>query len=693
MLQDWRVGLSKQGGDQDTSSQHKEKSKAFEPFDVDFSTPPSRKKMSASEEANNGTPNRSINGASLHVSRKAVHLLSSGNTPHTRKPLPQVPSHQEEEDMRFFCICAREVIERHVVLPQASDLIYRAQQVVGAADFTVKEKLDIIRQNFGGIQPELFGAPEILTFIYENPGMESEGKRPAKWDEPIAQLMAMEQSPLPSQMKERLLEAVSCIQEEAQINKEKNSSNTPEEGLGADEFLPLFLYVLALADLDRPATCYSFLQHLLPSPDNTGEAAYYLTTLESAVHFLMRISLAEVKGEVCVLLTPYPASPIVSHENTIKSANIIYPSHMKGAHSADISAGFEEGTNGRIESAEDFVLPAQQLVFSAALGHPLFRPITRYAVETLLRILASKYWEWQKPQEKYSPGEGRATSLAKKALEAAAAGQSENARDGTDEIYQYLRDNSVSGVWVLYPGPLRQPSYICAAFLLRTHPFGNREWIYSDPLVREMEENVQWKALHEDWQLQPTYVLLHQRSPREYFFQVPFWSHADAHWTLNETHGRGSFMETCSTTPYNDLTDESFTHLVGSAARYVNFKGPFANFHITIQNCIRYYENGLFESSPAEPNPGDASIVSPNALNGSHRTKSTGDVARYYFSVEYSNQLTPNGADENSSMTSGKSDVISPLSFRGGNGNRKKAEEQKTTFARSRSLDLSEIEK
>ncbi len=58
---------------------------------------------------------------------------------------------------------------------------------------------------------------------------------------------------------------------------------------GADDFLPVFIYILTLSRLHRPATSLAYIQYLTPQQDLAGELAYYVTTLESALYFVSEI--------------------------------------------------------------------------------------------------------------------------------------------------------------------------------------------------------------------------------------------------------------------------------------------------------------------------------------------------------------------------------------------------------------------
>jgi hypothetical protein len=66
--------------------------------------------------------------------------------------------------------------------------------------------------------------------------------------------------------------------------------------VGADDFLPVFIYLMTLSSLAHPAACIAYVQYLTPEQDMCGEVSYYVTTFESALYFIARLQ-TDVHGD------------------------------------------------------------------------------------------------------------------------------------------------------------------------------------------------------------------------------------------------------------------------------------------------------------------------------------------------------------------------------------------------------------
>ena len=58
---------------------------------------------------------------------------------------------------------------------------------------------------------------------------------------------------------------------------------------GADELLPILIYIVTLSGLRRPAACLKYIQLLTPAPDMCGELDYYITMFESALFYILEL--------------------------------------------------------------------------------------------------------------------------------------------------------------------------------------------------------------------------------------------------------------------------------------------------------------------------------------------------------------------------------------------------------------------
>ncbi|XP_064483838.1 protein sprint-like isoform X2 [Ornithodoros turicata] len=100
-------------------------------------------------------------------------------------------------------------------------------------------------------------------------------------------LSRLQQSYSPLKKLENLLAAISTIYNSVQ--KDTQSRESDSLSLGADDFLPIFIYVLVQCGLISAEIEAEYMWGLLHPSLLTGEGGYYLTTLSSAVHILKNL--------------------------------------------------------------------------------------------------------------------------------------------------------------------------------------------------------------------------------------------------------------------------------------------------------------------------------------------------------------------------------------------------------------------
>mmetsp|Transcript_23995 Transcript_23995/g.39431 ORF Transcript_23995/g.39431 Transcript_23995/m.39431 type:complete len:641 (+) Transcript_23995:143-2065(+) len=80
----------------------------------------------------------------------------------------------------------------------------------------------------------------------------------------------------------------SAREQESSFVNDKRASPDP---ISADDFFPIFLYVVIHSELADPFTCLSYIQHYSSAEEHrASECAYYMTTLESALSFVTDIT-------------------------------------------------------------------------------------------------------------------------------------------------------------------------------------------------------------------------------------------------------------------------------------------------------------------------------------------------------------------------------------------------------------------
>ncbi|KJE91786.1 hypothetical protein CAOG_02871 [Capsaspora owczarzaki ATCC 30864] len=150
----------------------------------------------------------------------------------------------------------------------------------------------------GSIQQFAANSREIAMQTPAQVGIRDKFVPAAGWGPAIACLQKMYRVTLPLRKLEYLLATVtsihSLIQESAPAASEGAGSNEPfSVVLGADDFLPIFIYVLALSGLDTAEVEAEYMWGLLDPALLTGEGGYYLTVLSSAIHVVKTLQAAQ----------------------------------------------------------------------------------------------------------------------------------------------------------------------------------------------------------------------------------------------------------------------------------------------------------------------------------------------------------------------------------------------------------------
>lgn len=78
---------------------------------------------------------------------------------------------------------------------------------------------------------------------------------------------------------------------EGQARGSSPPDSPPRTAISADEFLDIFVFVLCRSGLRMPFYTKDLLWHVCPDELLMGEVGYYLTTYESAVAYVGRLSL------------------------------------------------------------------------------------------------------------------------------------------------------------------------------------------------------------------------------------------------------------------------------------------------------------------------------------------------------------------------------------------------------------------
>jgi hypothetical protein len=121
-------------------------------------------------------------------------------------------------------------------------------------------------------------------------GIKPEFVSPLGWQNAIFELSALEHHFTPSMHLLALARCMNAIYSEYKIvvlpSLTAKGAAAADSFLGADDLVPIFIYVLSKSDLRRPILYKEQMWGLCHPQQLIGESGYYLTVLESAIEFV-----------------------------------------------------------------------------------------------------------------------------------------------------------------------------------------------------------------------------------------------------------------------------------------------------------------------------------------------------------------------------------------------------------------------
>jgi len=128
-----------------------------------------------------------------------------------------------------------------------------------------------------------------IEILYPNPqsfyGIAVTTTSPTSWEKVVMMVSNIRHHYLP---RDRLNYLISCAKEIPRVYAVEHPSNP--DHLGADEFLPIFIYVLVQARIPNILALNAEMQALLDPEKRVGESGYYLATLEAAIEHIRDLS-------------------------------------------------------------------------------------------------------------------------------------------------------------------------------------------------------------------------------------------------------------------------------------------------------------------------------------------------------------------------------------------------------------------
>jgi len=73
--------------------------------------------------------------------------------------------------------------------------------------------------------------------------------------------------------------------------------------LGADDFLPIFIFCVVQAEMERPCALCVLLRTLCDKSNRIGEIGYFLASFEAAITHIQEIDLTEDREDMLSFLS------------------------------------------------------------------------------------------------------------------------------------------------------------------------------------------------------------------------------------------------------------------------------------------------------------------------------------------------------------------------------------------------------
>lgn len=166
----------------------------------------------------------------------------------------------------------REQVETIIYIPLRSCLSNLISHGWRHDDHVVAQKMTFLRQ-------------QNQDFFKIDPKDQS----PSNWRSVIKLLRkGVGKSPLPCQKLKCVVQAA----KEIDHVRDTEHSNSDTKGLGADDFLPIFIYCFVQSEIERPCALCALLRHFTESSQQIGEVGYYLSSFEAALVYIIELDLS-----------------------------------------------------------------------------------------------------------------------------------------------------------------------------------------------------------------------------------------------------------------------------------------------------------------------------------------------------------------------------------------------------------------
>jgi hypothetical protein len=94
----------------------------------------------------------------------------------------------------------------------------------------------------------------------------------------------------------KLRAIVHAAKEIGRLHEREHCDNTSALTLGADDFLPIFIFCVVRAEIEKPCALSILLRNLCHETQQIGEIGYYLSSFEAVIVYIHELDLTDTKG-------------------------------------------------------------------------------------------------------------------------------------------------------------------------------------------------------------------------------------------------------------------------------------------------------------------------------------------------------------------------------------------------------------
>lgn len=181
--------------------------------------------------------------------------------------------HDDLEKVIEFSV--REQVETIIYVPLRSSLSSLILHGWRHDDYVIEQKMTFLRQQgqeYFNIKPE--------------------DQSPSNWRSVVGIMKGVGKSTLPCQKLHCIVQAAKNI---GYLRAEEHKGSDCKS-LGADDFLPIFIYCFIQSEIEHPCALCALLRHFAESSQLIGEIGYYLSSFEAALMYIIELDLSIVSG-------------------------------------------------------------------------------------------------------------------------------------------------------------------------------------------------------------------------------------------------------------------------------------------------------------------------------------------------------------------------------------------------------------